>query len=135
MAKPKTWNDKLSAKKQQKVVRLESDFAGIPAGQMLFVGTPQIIANYIKRIPHGQTRTIERMRRDLARRNKCDATCPVSTSIFIRIAAEAAIEDLDNGKSSDAVLPFWRLVEPDSKIAKRLAIDTQWIADQRDSER
>jgi hypothetical protein len=130
----KCWKDKLNQPKQPKRVVLETDFAGIKAGTRLFVGTPLLIDEYIRKIPHGATRTIERMRRDLARKNKCEATCPVSTAIFIRMSAEAAIEDLQVGLPVEQIAPFWRLLEPDSKIAKKLNIDSKWIATQRELE-
>ncbi len=134
MASLKSWNDKLNADKQPKIVQLEKAFAGIPAGQMLYVGTPQIVADYIDKIPYGETRTIIRLRQELATANNCDAMCPVSTAIFIRIVAEAAIESMNEDNSAGTMAPFWRLVEPDSKIAKRLSIDGSWIAMQRQSE-
>ena len=128
---PKTAKERMAATAHPKKVMLNKDFAGVRAGQMLFVGTPQIIRDYIARIPCGESRTIPQMRGDLARRRKCDATCPVSTSIFIRVAAEAAIEDLENGKPPDQVTPFWRLLSGKDKIAKRLPIDPDWIDRQR----
>ncbi len=128
------WNTKLNAKKLPKRVMLDKDFAGIKAGSMLFVGTPQIIDAYVRKVPLGQTRTIERMRRELARQNQCDATCPVSTAIFLRISAQAAIEQLNAGQATSDVSPFWRVIEPQSTIAGKLPIDAQWIAHQRELE-
>jgi hypothetical protein len=131
----KCWKDKLHQPKQPKRVVLETDFAGIKAGTMLFVGTPLLIDRYIRTIPRGETRTIERMRRDLARKHKCEATCPVSTAIFIRMSAEAALEEMSEGVAIESIAPFWRVVEPESKIATRLSVDSKWIAAQREMER
>jgi 6-O-methylguanine DNA methyltransferase, DNA binding domain len=128
------WNTKLNVKKLPKRVKLDKDFAGIKAGSMLFVGTPQIIDAYVRKVPSGETRTIERMRRELARKNDCDATCPVSTAIFLRISAEAAIEQMNAGKAPSDVSPFWRVVDAQSTIAGKLPIDSQWIAHQRELE-
>jgi 6-O-methylguanine DNA methyltransferase, DNA binding domain len=125
------WNTKLKVKKLPKRVKLDKDFAGIKAGSMLFVGTPQIIDAYVRKVPAGETRTIERMRRELARKNDCDATCPVSTAIFLRISAEAAIEQMNNGQGTDEVAPFWRVVEANSTLADKLTLDPQWITRQR----
>ncbi len=130
----KSWKEKVAAKKSPKRVRLDTDFAGVPAGSMLFVGTPQIVDEYVKRIPRGETRTIQRLRRELARRNECDAMCPVSTAIFLRMVAEAAWEDLSAGEGLDAVTPFWRVVEPGSTLAKKLPMDDAWLQAQRDAE-
>ena len=128
------WNIKLNAKKLPKRVKLDKDFAGIKAGSMLFVGTPQIIDAYVRKVPVGETRTIERMRRELARKNDCDATCPVSTAIFLRISAQAAIEQMNAGKTPNEVSPFWRVIEAQSTIAGKLPIDSQWISHQRELE-
>jgi hypothetical protein len=130
----KTAKDHLNANKQEKVVVLENDFAGVKRGQTLFVGTPQIVDKYIKKIPYGEQRTIIRLRNELARKWKADAMCPVSTSIFIRIAAQAAIDEMEAGKSIDKVTPFWRLLTSEDKIAKKLTIDKSWIDKQRNSE-
>ncbi len=124
----------LNADKQPKMVVLDKDFAGVKKGQMLFVATPKIVADYISKIPFGETRTIERMRREMARRRKCDASCPVSTAIFIRIAAQSAIDEMEAGKSTDQVIPFWRLLTSADKIAKKLSIDPHWIDQQRELE-
>lgn len=130
----KTATERLNTAKDSKTVVLHADFAGIKKGQKMFVGTPKIIDTYIRNIPYGETRTIARLRNEIARRRKCDAMCPVSTAIFIRIAAEAALERLNAGADLETVTPFWRLVEPDSKIARKLLVDDTWIADRRAAE-
>lgn len=126
-----TATEKLCKKKIEKKVRLEADFAGVKTGQMLFIATPMIVDSYIRKIPFGEHRTVPGMRNELARRNKCDASCPVSTSIFVRMSAEAAIEQMDDGKPEDEIAPFWRILRPDDKITKRLPIDSDWIANKR----
>ena len=89
---PKTAREQLNADKTHKIAVLHADFAGIKKGQKMFVATPKIVDAYIKAIPAGETRTIARMRNELARRRKCDAMCPVSTAIFVRISAQAALD-------------------------------------------
>ncbi len=123
--------EKLYRKKDPKMVKLEYDFAGIKAGQMMFVGTPLIVDSYIRKIPAGTTRTVPALRNELARRNKCDATCPVSTSIFIRMVAEAALEELSAGKKLEEVAPFWRVIDGKHKIAGKLNVEPDWIDQQR----
>lgn len=122
---------KVPKPKQPKTVRLEYDFAGIPAGSLMFVVTPEIIETFIRDIPGGETRTIAAMRREIARRRKCDDTCPVSSAIFIRQVAERALRELGDGKAIADVTPFWRLISGADKIAKRLPIDPDWIDTQR----
>ena len=133
-AMPKTWNTRFAVKRYPKRVTLEAAFAGIPAGATLFVGTPKILQTYIRKIPAGETRTIQRLRRDIARANRCEAMCPVSTSIFLRILAEAAWDEIDAGKSVNEVTPFWRVIEPGSAIAKKLRTTDAWLRKQRQAE-
>lgn len=126
--------EKLCKKKTEKKVRLEADFAGVKAGQMLFVATPQIVDQYIRKIPYGQYRTVPGMRNELARRNRCDASCPVSTAIFVKMSAQAAIEQMEAGKDDTEITPFWRILRADDKITKRLSIDPKWVSTKRQLE-
>ncbi len=125
---------KQAREKQAKRVVLEKRFAGIPAGATLYVATPAIVADYISAIPPGEVRPIERMRRDLAVRNRADASCPVSTAIFVRSVAQIALKHLADGVPVENVAPFWRLVEPGTPIAKRLGIEAEWIVGMREIE-
>lgn len=113
--------------KEPKRVVLEKRFAGIPQGSILYVATPEIVAAYIRKLPPGARRSVEQMRRDLAKRNKADATCPVSTAIFIRSVAEVSLKQMAEGASADSVVPFWRVVAPGTPIAKRLDLDADWL--------
>ena len=130
----KSAKERLNSEKQSKKVVLDKNFAGIKAGQRMLVGTPKMIDRYIRKIPRGEVRTIHRLRNELARRNGCDATCPVSTAIFIRISAEAALEELQQGTDISDVAPFWRLIGPNDKITKKLNVDKEWIEIQREME-
>ncbi|MEL7113480.1 MAG: hypothetical protein AAGK93_11185, partial [Pseudomonadota bacterium] len=69
-----------------------------------------------------------------ATREGCAGTCPMSTSIFVRMVAEAALEDLQDGKTVSEVSPFWRVLTSADKITKRLKIDPAWIDEQRQLE-
>ena len=130
----KTALERLNSQGKAKLVLLEKNFAGVKAGDTLFVATPKIIDGYIRSIPRGQQRSVDIMRKDLAREWKADATCPASTAIFLHIAAQAAIEEMDGGKPVSEVCPFWRVVLSSDKVAQKLTIDAQWIDLQRASE-
>ncbi len=130
----KTAKEKLHAKKEPKYVVMEKAFASIKVGETMFVATPLMVDTYIREIPSGETQTIPELREELAKRNNCDGTCPLSTSIFVRMSAEAALEDLDAGTDVADITPFWRVVGPDDKIARKLSIDSGWISQQRELE-
>ncbi len=131
MAKKSAKEKLVCDKKKPKLVDLEYDFGGLRAGQKMFVGTPQIVDKYIRKIPFGETRTIHGMRNELARRHKCDGTCPLSTAIFVRMSAEAALEDLAEGKNIEEISPFWRIITSVDKVTKKLDVDGDWIDHQR----
>jgi len=135
MANKLTACQKLNRKKYPKKVQLEHDFAGIKAGQMMFVATPLMVDQYIRGIPKGSTGTVVALRNEMARRNKCDGTCPVSTAIFVRMVGEAALEELSEGKSVEDVAPFWRVLEGKDKITGKLNVDPAWIDQQRQMEK
>ena len=126
-----TAREKLAREKQPKKVVMEKAYGGIGVGETMYVATPQIVDAYVKAIPHGETRSIPDMRDELAKREKCHGTCPMSSAIFARMVAEAALEDLADGKSVSKVTPFWRLISSEDKVAKKLALDPTWLDEQR----
>jgi hypothetical protein len=130
----KTWAEKMNAKPPHHVV-LEKDFAGIPKGAKLHISSPVEIAAELKTIPPGSFMSIQAFRRRLAEKNKCDATCPVSTSIFLRIVAEHTWEEFNSSSSTQDLAPFWRVVESSSPMAKKLNFDSAWIDLQRELEK
>jgi len=128
---PKTAAERLKDSKPEKRVVLDKDFAGVKAGQTLYVANPAIVDQYVRAIPAGQSRSIVQMREDLAKSKGADVTCPVSTAIFLRISAQAAIDEMEGGRAKEDVAPFWRVLRPSDKITAKLSIDRQWIVTQR----
>lgn len=130
MATRKTWTDKLHETKQAQVKRIETDFADIPAGSSMFIATPQIIDGYVKQLKKGAQVNIKTLRKDLALQHGADYTCPVTTGIFLRIVAEAAYENLQQGTPVSKLTPFWRVIEPDSPLAKKLSFGQDFLKKQ-----
>ncbi len=127
----KTWAEKRKAKPPH-TVTLDKDFAGVAAGSRLLISCPLELEEYLrKHVPAGTTKEIQQMRRELATLHNADATCPVSTAIFLRTVAEAAWDELISGKSVTELAPFWRVVDPKSPLAKKLRAGSQWIEQQR----
>jgi hypothetical protein len=125
--KPVDWHKKFKAARTPHVVVLESNFAGVKAGMTMLISSPADIASWVSRIPHGETRTMVRMRADLARKADADAMCPVTASIFLKIVAETALHDIANGRNMGDVPPFWRVIEPQSKLAGKLSCGSDGI--------
>ena len=113
---------------------IDKKFADIPKGSKMFIATPQIIDDYINHIPSGKSTDLATMRNDLAIEYQADKTCPVTTGIFLRIVSEASFEELNAGKDIQKVTPFWRIVNPKSKLAEKLECGIDFIEKQREIE-
>jgi hypothetical protein len=74
------------------------------------------------------------MRSELAAAHGADISCPISTSIFARIAAEAAIEQTAVGVPLAEVTPFWRVIEDCGPVAQKLSCGPEFIRSQRAAE-
>jgi hypothetical protein len=127
----KTWAEKKAAKPPH-TVTTDKDFAGIPAGSRLLISSPVELERYLKtQVPCGTTKEIQQVRRELAALHGADATCPVSTAIFLHIVAESAWDEIEGGTSTADVAPFWRVIDPKSPLAKKLRPGGHWIEQQR----
>lgn len=126
--KPTDWRKRFGAAKPPHVVMLHADFAGVKAGNTMLISSPGEIANYVSRIPRGETRTLDRLRNELARKAGAQAMCPVTTAIYLRVVSEVALRDLEEGKTLDQVVPFWRVVQPGSKLAQKLSCGADRLA-------
>ena len=124
-SKKKSWVEKRDCGKAPHVTVIDKAFAGIPAGSKLLISSPLEIDTFVRDIPKGKRVEPAEMRQILAKRHKADATCPVSTGIFLRIVAEAALEEYNQGKPLSSVAPFWRIVTANSTLAKKLSIGSE----------
>lgn len=99
---------------------LTSRFAGVPAGARLHISTPRHLEERIRAIPPGRTLDVVELRREIADANDADATCPVTTSMYLRILLELAIDEVAAGADVEEVVPCWRVLGPDSTVARKV---------------
>ena len=92
---------------------------------------PRSIANYIAKIPYGTEKSVKLMRLELAENANVDNTCPLTFGIFLRIAIEPSLEQ-SNGAKPD--LPFWRVIDRNRTLIKKLPISEQYLTELRTSE-
>jgi len=123
----KTWNEKLTGSKPPHTAVLEKPFAGLKPGETLFIPSPLLVRDYMQAIPYGERRSVVQMRAEMAARHGAKATCPLTASLFARIVAEAAWEDLQAGKSISEITPFWRLIDTDSAVGRKLSCGQAFI--------
>jgi hypothetical protein len=101
----------------------------------MYISTPRIIENYIKQIAKGKSINTVTMRNDFAVENNAVFTCPLTTGIFLRIVAEAANEQMEHGMPLKNITPFWRVIEPNSPLAKKLTFGQEFLIEQRKKEK
>ena len=78
-----------------------------------------------------EPKSVKLMRRVLAENANADNTCPLTCGIFLKIAIEASIEQ-SNGAKPD--LPFWRVIDRNSTLIKKLPISKKYLTEMRASE-
>ena len=127
----KSWVEKRDCNKSLKIKTLHTNFAGMKKGIKMLVITPLILDNYIRKIPTGNFIPPHQIRGELATIYNADKTCPVSTGIFLRIIAEAAYEELTQGHHIQTITPFWRVIDKDSNISKKLSFGTEFLKSQQ----
>lgn len=112
----------ISAREQLNKVRVPKIVAELPEGTRhwgppgatMVVSTPTEVDALIRQVPPGKVTTLDDVRSCLARRHGTTIACPVSTAIFIGIAARASEEMRAMGEA--AVTPFWRALRADGSL-------------------
>jgi hypothetical protein len=131
----KTWIEKRDINKGPVVKKLDKDFADMHTGDKMLIATPGIVDEYIRQIPAGHQSSLGQMRKDLAAEYGADVTCPVTSGIFLRIVAEAAWEEFQQGKPIKQITPFWRMIDEQSASAKKLSFGTDFLIARRKKEK
>jgi len=91
-------------------VRMQKRFG---RGAML-VPSPREVDDCIRGVRKGRVTTVSQIRQFLAGKYSVSVTCPLTTGIFIRIAAEAAEEAAAHG--ARRITPYWRVVRDDGSL-------------------
>ena len=116
MAKPKKQSSKTY---EPKVKVLETPFADMKVGQRMVIGTPDILRQLVATLPKGRVISLKELRQLLAQHLDAEVACPVTTSMYLRIAVEAAFAT-SNRQTLTQDFPFWRAIEAESPLFKKL---------------
>lgn len=113
----RTWREKLEKDQPAKVVKVPAKMQKRFGTGTMLVPRPLDVDALIRKIPKGKLATTSQIGDRLARKSKADCACPMTTGIFIKIAAETAEEDLRNGKKR--ITPYWRVVKSDGSLNEK----------------
>ena len=84
----------------------------------MLIPKPLDVDALVRRVQRGKLATVDQIRERLARDFGADLTCPLTTGIFLRIAAEAAEEDASRGERD--ITPYWRVIKGDGSLNEKL---------------
>ena len=110
---------------------MKKNFADLKVGEKILISSPRSIANYVAKIPYGTEKSMKLMRRELAENANADNTCPLTCGIFLRIAIERSLEQSNGAKT---YLPFWRVIDRNSSLIKKIPISEKYLTELRTSE-
>jgi hypothetical protein len=113
----KSWKEKLHNQDHSKIIEIPARMAKRLGTGTMLIPKPLDVDALIRKAKKGKLLTVSEIRSKLARDNKVDTACPLTTGIFVRIVAEAAEEDLRDGKKQ--VTPYWRVIRDDGSLNEK----------------
>ena len=109
-----SWREKMDNPNLPKVVAIPPNMQKRWGTGSMLVPSPREVDALMRTVRKGTVTTVSEIRKSLARKHATDVTCPLTTGLFIRIAAEAAEEDAAAGKMK--ITPYWRVVKDDGSL-------------------
>jgi len=111
----KTWQEKLADDKDfPKVVEITDKMNKRWGTGTLVIPAPREVDEIMGRVPRGKLITINQIREIVARRHGASIGCPITTGIFVNIAARAAEEAAAEGKTNTT--PYWRTLKSKGEL-------------------
>ena len=83
----------------------------------MYIPSALDIAEAIRAIPHGHTRSLRDIRHDIAVAHHADITCPSRTTVYWKWLAHATVELGDT--PSPFAIPWWRVLK-DGKLSPQM---------------
>lgn len=114
-----TWREKLERDHPShgKIVEIPAPWRKSMGAGTMVIPRPLDVDRVMRTARKGRVITMGQLRKRLARKAGVDHACPLTTGIFVRIAAEAAEEDRRAGKKR--ITPWWRTVRDDGAMLKK----------------
>jgi hypothetical protein len=112
-----SWRAKLERLQEPKVVTIPPKMAARFGEGTMLIPCPLDVDALVRKVRKGKLVTVRQIRESLARAHGATVTCPLTTGIFLRIAAEAAEEDRHLGRKT--ITPYWRVVRDDGTLNEK----------------
>ncbi len=110
MVKKKSWVEKLNDSKGLPKVEVITDKMSKRWGTgTVAIPAPLEVDGLMRKVPEGKLTTINEIREAVAKKHNAIIGCPITTGIFAWVAANAA-EELEQAGKTD-VTPYWRTLK------------------------
>jgi len=97
-------------KNMPKIVQLDDNASKKWGGKSMIIAPPLYYNDIIKKIPLGKLTTTDLIRKQIAKSNNTDITCPLTAGIFINIVAWASYQ-----RDKD-ITPYWRVLKTNGEL-------------------
>ncbi len=115
MERKKMWREKLANSKDLPRVEVITEKMSKRWGTgTVVIPAPIEVDEIMKKVPKGRLITINEIRYMLAEKHGATIGCPMTTGMFAKIAAEAAMEEAAEGKKR--ITPYWRTLKSDGEL-------------------
>lgn len=115
MVRRKSWREKLLDNKGlPKIEKINEKMSKRWGTGTILIPAPVEVDELMKKVGKGKLVTINEIRKTLAKKHGATICCPLTTGIFVRIAAEAAVEDGVENKTD--ITPYWRTLKSGGEL-------------------
>ena len=131
MAIEQTWAERLAESSEVDIRPVAEGRRGMTPGKLMLYPSAQMVNEAILAIPEGQAVSPKELRAQLAECYDVTYTCPVTTTMMLRVVAEAANEAHLQGVSLENMTPVWRVLDRKASAMRKLSFDTRYFLEQR----
>jgi len=114
----KSWQEKLEDSKDlPKVVEITDKMSKRWGTGSVCIPAPIEVDGIMKKVPEGRLITINQIRALIAQKHGATIGCPITTGIFVGIAANAAEEAAAKGMEN--ITPYWRTLKSGGELNEK----------------
>ena len=114
----KSWREKLADSKDlPRVVEITDNMSKRWGAGTVCIPAPIEVDEIMKKVPEGKLITVNQIRETVARKHGASIGCPITTGIFIGIAARAADEAATEGEKN--ITPYWRTLKVGGQLNEK----------------
>lgn len=126
-----TWAERIAASDGIDIRPVPEGRRSMTPGASMLYPSARMIDEAIRAIPEGQGVSPRELRLQLAGAHGVEYTCPVTTTMMLRVVAEAANEAHQAGTPLRRVTPIWRVLDGQASALRQLTFDPGWVLDER----